>query len=102
MQDYNNIPTREFIFGTLFVASNRLDTLMERALKPFGITTKQWFLSIIVGSVFSEPPTMKQTARQMGCSHQNAKQVALKLRQKGLLDMRKDKKRPANTQDEVI
>lgn len=90
MRDFNEIPAREFIFGTLFVASNRLDTLLERELKEFDITTKQWFLSITIGALFNEPPTIKQTAQQMGCSHQNAKQVALKLQEKGLLQLQKD------------
>ncbi len=90
MKNYDSIPAREFIFAGLFVVSNRLDTLMERALKPFQITSKQWFLSLIVGNAFDEPPTVKQVAEQMGCSHQNAKQVALKLKEKGLIKMEKD------------
>lgn len=90
MKKLDNIPSKHFILGALFVVTNRLDTQLSRTLKEFGVTTKQWFLSITVDSVFDKPPTMKQAARQMGCSHQNAKQVALKLKQKGLLKMEKD------------
>lgn len=92
MKNMDNIPSAHFILGALFVVTNRLDTQLSRALKKFGVTTKQWFLSITIDSVFEEPPTMKQAARQMGCSHQNAKQVALKLKEKGLLKMEKDEK----------
>lgn len=92
MKNMDNIPSAHFILGALFVVTNRLDTQLSRALKKFGVTTKQWFLSITIDSVFEEPPTMKQAARQMGCSHQNAKQVALKLKEKGLLKMEKDAK----------
>lgn len=92
MRNMDNIPSAHFILGALFVVTNRLDTHLSRALKKFGVTTKQWFLSITIDSVFEEPPTMKETARQMGCSHQNAKQVALKLKEKGLLKMEKDAK----------
>jgi len=90
MKKMDNIPSKNFILGALFVVTNRLDTQLGRALKKFGITTKQWFLSITIDSVFDDPPTMKEAAKQMGCSHQNAKQVALKLEQKGLLKMEKD------------
>jgi len=92
MRDFSDVPTKEFVFGTLFVIANKLDTLLERELKEFDITSKQWFLSVIVSSVFDEAPTMKQAASQMGCSHQNVKQVALKLKDKGLLKMEKDQK----------
>jgi len=91
MNRYYNIPSDRFIMGSLFVVTNRLDTLLGRELKEFDITTKQWFLSIVVSSIFNDSPTMKETAIQMGCSHQNVKQVAAKLKQKGLLTMEKDK-----------
>ena len=35
---------------------------------------------------------MKEAAKEMGSSHQNVKQVALKLEQKGLLILEKDKR----------
>lgn len=35
---------------------------------------------------------MKEAAKEMGSSHQNVKQVALKLEQKGLLSLQKDKR----------
>ncbi len=81
-----------FIFGALLVVANRMETLLERELKEFDITAKQWFLSIVVENLFQKPPTMKEAAKQMGSSHQNVKQVALKLEQKGLLKLEKDKK----------
>ncbi len=83
---------KQYIFGALFTVANRMDTLLERELKEFGITTKQWFLSIIIDSLFEEPPTMKEAARESGSSHQNVKQVALKLQEKGLVSLEKDKK----------
>lgn len=82
----------QYIFGIVFIIANRMDTLLERELKEFDITTKQWFLSVVIDNVFSEPPTMKETAKVMGTSHQNAKQVALKLEKKGLIKLEKDKR----------
>lgn len=82
----------QFIFGSLLVITNRMDTLLERELKEFGLTTKQWMLAVVVESLFDEAPTIKQVAKEMGSSHQNIKQVALKLEEKGLLHLEKDKK----------
>lgn len=88
----NSIPDEPMIFALLLIISNKLDTLLDRELKEFDVTTKQWFLSETIRSLFDYPPTMKRVAGEMGSSHQNIKQVALKLQQKGLLDLEKDKK----------
>lgn len=80
----------QFIFGAILVVANRMDTLLERALSKYDVTSKQWFLSIMLHSLFDAPPTIKELAKQMGSSHQNVKQVALKLQEKGLLKLEKD------------
>lgn len=86
------IDDRLFIFGSVLTTANKLDTLLEREFSKLGMTTKQWFLSMIIDSLFDSPPTIKEVARAMGSSHQNVKQVALKLQQKGLLALEKDPK----------
>jgi len=83
-------PDREFVFGTLFVIANRLQTLLDREFESSGLTTKQWFLSIIIGGAFDEPPTLGEAASVMGSTHQNVKQVALKLKEKGFLEFKGD------------
>lgn len=83
---------RSYLFGAIFILSNRMDTLLQREFKQFDITTKQWFLSIILDNLFDNPPTIKEAAKEMGSSHQNVKQVALKLEQKGLLTLERDPK----------
>jgi len=82
---------QQYLFGSIFVVSNRMDTLLQREFNRFDITTKQWFLSVMIENLFDKPPTMKEAAKEMGSSHQNVKQVALKLEQKGLLTLEKDK-----------
>ena len=82
---------QQYLFGSIFVVSNRMDTLLQREFNRFDITTKQWFLSVMIENLFDKPPTMKEVAKEMGSSHQNVKQVALKLEQKGLLTLEKDK-----------
>lgn len=90
MSKLDKLADKQYFFGALFVAANRLDTIMERNFAEFGVTTKQWFLSIVVDRLFEDPPTMKQAAYAMGSSHQNIKQLALKLHKKGLLRLDKD------------
>lgn len=90
MSKLDQIPNQQFIFGNLFVLANRVDTLLERALQKFNISSKQWFLSICVASLFDHDPSLKELAKESGSSHQNVKQVALKLQEKNLLELYKD------------
>lgn len=83
-------PTHEFILGSLFMVSNQLQTLLDREFEPQGMTAKQWFLSVIIGGAFDEPPTLGEAAAAMGSTHQNVKQVALKLKEKGYLEIAND------------
>jgi DNA-binding MarR family transcriptional regulator len=82
----------QYLFGALFLIANKVDTLLGREFKKFDITTKQWFLSIVIDNLFDNPPTIKEVAKEMGSSHQNVKQVALKLQEKDLLILDKDEK----------
>lgn len=88
----NSIPDEPMIFALLLIISNKMNTLLERELKEFDVTTMQWFLSETIHTLFDCPPTIKEVASEMGSSHQNIKQVALKLQKKGLLRLEKDKK----------
>jgi DNA-binding MarR family transcriptional regulator len=88
----DSMKDQKFVFGSVLTIANRMDTLLERELKEFDVTAKQWLLTAVVDNSFYNPPTIKEVAREMGSSHQNVKQVALKLEQKGLLVFEKDKK----------
>jgi MarR family transcriptional regulator, transcriptional regulator for hemolysin len=92
MRKLNQIDDETFIFGALFMVANKVDTLLERELNRFGVTSRQWFLSICTATVFEKPPTLKELAGASGTSYQNVKQVALKLQLKNLMRLRKDPK----------
>ena len=79
-----------FTFGALMNVAVKLDTQLDKALKPFDLTAKQWYLLMILDSLFEEAPTLKQAADKSGSSYQNIKQMALKLKSKGLLNIEKD------------
>jgi DNA-binding MarR family transcriptional regulator len=86
----DSIPDQKFIFGGVQIVANQMDTLLERELKEYNLTTKQWLLTIVVENTFDHYPTIKEVAKSMGSSHQNVKQVALKLEQKGFIALEKD------------
>jgi MarR family transcriptional regulator, transcriptional regulator for hemolysin len=84
------LPDDSFVFGSLFMIANQLQTVMDREFQPFDMTSKQWFMSIIISTLFDSPPTLGEVALAMGSTHQNVKQVALKLQSKGFLEIRAD------------
>ena len=92
MDNMDLMPDQKFIFGSVQIVANQIDTLLERELKEHHLTTKQWLLTIVVENTFDHAPTIKEVAKGMGSSHQNIKQVALKLEQKGFVIMEKDPK----------
>lgn len=83
---------RNFVFGSIHIISNKKETLMERELKEYGITFKQWLLMAIIRNSFETPPTLNETARAMGSSHQNVKKIASILEEKGYAVLEKDKR----------
>ncbi len=90
MQKMDDIDNSTFIFGAMFMVANKMDTLLERELNHFGVTSRQWFLSVCTATVFTQAPTLKELALASGTSYQNVKQVALKLQTKNLMKLRKD------------
>ncbi|WP_028829251.1 MarR family winged helix-turn-helix transcriptional regulator [Proteocatella sphenisci] len=92
MSKIESLKDQKFIFGSVQIVANKMNTLLERELKEYDITSKQWFLTVVIENSFDKPPTIKEAAKVMGSSHQNVKQVALKLEQKGLVSLEKDKR----------
>lgn len=78
------------IFGNIFLMANRLQKLIDRDFKEYNITAKQWFLLASIGEFNGQAPSIKQVADLMGSSHQNIKQLALKLESNGYINMIRD------------
>lgn len=83
-----NIDARYAVFGSLFLLSNRLETVGNEFLE--GLTTKQWFFMAVLTTFFKNPPTISELAAQMSSSHQNVKQLALRLEKKGFVQIKRD------------
>lgn len=87
MYDIEKMDSRYVIFATTFLMANRLQVLMDQEIED--ITCKQWLVLTILGT-FEEAPTLKELSKACDSSHQNTKQIVLKLEEKGYVIIDKD------------
>lgn len=87
MYNLDTMDKRYVTFGYIFLLSNRLQTIMDRHTR--GLTSKQWFVITMLG-MFDTPPTLVQLAKMCDTSHQNTKQIVIKLNEKGFVNIEKD------------
>jgi DNA-binding MarR family transcriptional regulator len=81
---------QKYIFGNLFLIANKLQAIGDQYMGKDGMTTKQWFLTVMISQFGDNPPTLSEVADLMGTSRQNVKQLALKLEEKDFLKIEKD------------
>jgi MarR family transcriptional regulator for hemolysin len=79
---------RYLIYGLLFLLSNRVQTIGDSAITE--LTTKQWFLLTLLRMMDGYEPTLTELSDVSGSSHQNVKQLILKLERKGYVVLQKD------------
>lgn len=87
--DFTGIELSYFLVGLLSAFENRFQAVADKTMEE--ISWKQFF-AIICTSLCKESPTIKELAEIMGSSHQNVKQILLKLEKKGLVDIIVDEK----------
>ena len=91
LDDYNvnfgNIDTRLFLVGYLNAFNNRFQAAGDSFLG--SISWKQVFMLSCIG-LFEQPPTIRELAEFIGCSHQNTKQLLLKLENGGFVALAQD------------
>lgn len=80
--DFTGIESSCFLLGLLSAFENRFQTVADNMMKE--ISWKQFF-AIICINMCKEKPTVKELAEIMGSSHQNVKQILLKLEKKGFV-----------------
>jgi len=89
-KNYPNPENQAVLFARFFDLANKLQILMDRELQADGLTSKQWLLTLAIERYGSPGLTLTEAAARLGCSHQNAKQLALKLNSKGFLTLSRD------------
>lgn len=80
--DFTGIESSYFLLGLLSAFDNRFQAMADKTMKE--ISWKQFF-AIICINLCKENPTIKELAEIMGSSHQNVKQILLKLEKKGFV-----------------
>lgn len=73
-----------------FKLTHLWEHFLEQYFKNTNITIKQYLLLITVRDKFKDTPAISEVAGEMESSHQNIKQIALHLKRKGLLSIKKD------------
>lgn len=87
--EFGQMPPQAFLLGLLSAFDNRFQASADNFMKE--ITWKQFF-AIICIKLCKEAPTLNDLADVMGSSHQNVKQILLKLERKGFVSMTPDQK----------
>lgn len=82
--DFLGIESSYFLLGLLSAFDNRFQTVADKVMKE--ISWKQFF-TIICINMCRESPTIRELADITGSSHQNVKQILLKLERKGFVSM---------------
>ena len=83
----NGIPSSYFLIGVISAFENRFQSMADREMKE--ISWKQFF-AIICINMCKESPTIKELSEVLGSSHQNVKQILLKLESKGFVEFKVD------------
>ncbi len=78
------------IFSHLPALAQTWNRQGDRELAADGLTTRQWMLLHVVADLASRPPSLSTAAERMGTSHQNVKQLALRLQENDLVALRTD------------
>lgn len=87
--DFTGIESSYFLMGLLSAFENRFQAVADSTMKE--ISWKQFF-AIICINLCKDSPTVKELAEIMGSSHQNVKQILLKLEKKGFVSITVDEK----------
>ena len=87
--NFNGIEASYFLLGLLSAFENRFQAVADKTMEE--ISWKQFF-AIICINLCKEKPTINELAEIMGSSHQNVKQILLKLDKKGFVNIVTDEK----------
>lgn len=87
--NFSGVEASYLLIGLLSAFENRFQAIADNSMKE--ISWKQFF-AIICINLCKSNPTVKELAEIMGSSHQNVKQILLKLEKKGFVNISVDEK----------
>ena len=85
--DFSGIPSNYYLLGLLSAFENRFQAMADKNMRE--ISWKQFF-AIICINLCKKPPTLRELSEILGSSHQNVKQILLKLEKKRFIEFRTD------------
>ena len=85
--DFEGIPPSYYLLGLLSAFENRFQAMADSQMQE--ISWKQFF-AIICINLCKQPPTLRELSDVLGSSHQNVKQILLKLETKGYIEFFQD------------
>ena len=85
--DFSGVPSSYYLIGLLSAFENRFQAMADSMMQE--ISWKQFF-AIICINMCKEPPTLKELSDILGSSHQNVKQILLKLEKKNFIEFQTD------------
>lgn len=83
-----DVGSKKVLFGLFFSFANRLQAVGDTFYDE--ITCKQFFALICLSLFQDNDPTINELSEVMGSSHQNVKQILLKLEKKGFIQFISD------------
>ncbi|MBO4910595.1 MAG: MarR family transcriptional regulator [Lachnospiraceae bacterium] len=87
--DFTGIPSSYYLLGLISAFENRFQAMADSTMKE--ISWKQFF-AIICINMCKEPPILKELSDVLGSSHQNVKQILIKLEKKNFIEFKTDEK----------
>jgi DNA-binding MarR family transcriptional regulator len=85
---YKDADDKYVVFAFIFMLSNQLQVIGDSFFKE--VSTKQWFVLLVLDIMNGYIPTLNELSEAVGSSHQNVKQLVLKLEQRGYVELTKD------------
>lgn len=80
-----DISTKEYLFGSIFLLANKLQTLGDAFLEQ--MTLKQWLLLVMILNMEKKQPSVTEIAESIGSTRQNVRKMLEALSAKGYVTL---------------
>ncbi len=84
------IEMEKYVLVVFFLIQQRWNYIISKELAEDKITTKQWLMMIVLSNAFDHDPSMQEVADALSITHQNVKQLAVRLEERGFLNIERD------------
>lgn len=86
----NRFEMEQYILVFTFLIEQRWGYIINKELAEDKITTKQWLMMIVIENAFDHDPSMQEVADALSITHQNVKQLAVRLESRGFMKIERD------------